>query len=415
MRLSSCLVAVAIIGFSARAFAQAGATTGFPIGEKSRVHVELAAGVAFDSNVSRNDEEFAAEDSDGRLLIRPGLSLDVPGSSVKLAFASHASINYFFLATDAAQAHNRVTLGADATLDFSLGSKKSFIGFSLSDTFVRTPTYIDDVGTVPSDEVRFKQWANKGTARFTLRPGGGALEFDLGYTNQLSIIDTLADSMQHGALLEARYKFLPKTAVVFHSDFTVYTTLGDLNQGTLRSTPYNLTLGLIGQLTSRISVDLAAGFGDSLTWQDELFGDLADENRRTFIATAGGRYHINESSFVSLTYDRKIVPIIILDNYISDSVKANVQIGLFGRLVLGGYVAYEHRGYPIEDGGVHLVIGDARIAYWFFEFLSLAANYRVIFQNSDSELPAQTSLANQGFFLEDYVRHQAFLNLTFRY
>jgi hypothetical protein len=230
--------------------------------------------------------------------------------------------------------------------------------------------------------------------------------------NTLAIYDDLDNSMQHGALLEARYKFLPKTALVFHGDFTVFDIIGTETQGTLSSTPYNLTLGLIGQVTQRISVDLAAGFGDSLTWSGDLFGELAPENRRTFIATAGAKYQFAERSFVGVTYNRAVLPIIVLHNYIADAVRANLQLGIGGRLIIGAQVGYEHRGYPVENGGVHLVIGDARIAYWFFEFLSVAANYRVLFQNSETETPV--GAAGEAF-LEDYVRHQAFLNVTLRY
>jgi hypothetical protein len=420
MRSSRLLIAVALTAYTTPVFAQeGGATTGFPIGEKSRIHAELTLGVAFDSNVARLDEELALRtDPDGRMVIRPGVSVDVPGSSVKLGFGTHATINWFFLAANDDTDHERANVGADATLDFALGSRRSVVGFSLSDTFVRTPAYIDDPGTIPADEQRFKQWANKGTARFTLRPGGGALEFDLGYTNNISIFDDLENSMQHGALLEARYKFLPKTAVIFHSDFTVFDHIGSAedDMGTLPSSPYNLTLGLIGQVTQRISVDLAAGFGDTLTWDGELFGDLSVDNRRTFIATAGGKYTFAERSFVSLDYHRSLVPIIVLNNYISDAVRLNFQIGIGGRLIIGALAAYEHRAYPLEtdDGDVHVVVGDARVAYWFFEFLSLAVNYRVLFQNSETETPI-TSSTGAGLFLEDYARHQAFLNLTLRY
>src|SRR5262245_57374617 len=104
MRTASCIWAVLLTAYSAPSFAQiegggaaeGGATTGIPIGEKSRIHTELTLGVAFDSNVQRNDPDLVDRDPDGRLLIRPGIGVDVPGQSLRLGFATHASINYFF-------------------------------------------------------------------------------------------------------------------------------------------------------------------------------------------------------------------------------------------------------------------------------------------------------------------------------
>lgn len=415
MRVQAVIVAAGLAAYAAPVFAQqGGATTGFPIGEKSRIHTELSVGAAYDSNPLRNDADLGQQpDPDGKLLVRPGLVVAVPGSSVRFGLGAHASFFQYFGLSDSPSRKNS-QIGADANLDFALGSKSSVVGFSLSDTFVRTPSYFDQVGTVGADEVKLKQWANNGIARLTLRPGGGALEFDLGYTNTLNLYDDLDQSMQHGAVFETRYKFLPKTAAVFHADFTVFDVLGDFenpNVPTNPSTPYNITLGLVGQLTSRISVDLAAGFGDSLTWQGDLFSQLSDDNRRTFIANAAGRYEFSEGSFVGVGYSRRIIPIIQLDNYIADAAKANLQLG-FGRLVVGLLAAYEHRNYATDSRNANLFIGDARIAYWFFDFLSASVNYRVLLQAADENAAAG---AGASIFLEDYVRHQAFLNINLRY
>lgn len=418
MDAKTIILAAGLAAYAAPAFAQqGGATTGFPIGEKSRIHTELSVGAGYDSNPLRNDEALGQQpDPDGRVLVRPGVVVAVPGSSVRFGLGAHASIFQYFGLSNTNQRGN-TQIGADANLDFALGSKSSVVGFSLSNTFVRTPSYFDQVGTIGADEVKLKQWANQGVARLTLRPGGGALEFDLGYTNTLNLYDELDKSMQHGAIFETRYKFLPKTAAVFHADFTVFEVLGEFENASIPtrpSTPYNITLGLVGQLTSRISVDVAAGFGDSLTWDLDqgLFSELTDTNRRTFIANAGGRYEFSEGSFVGLGYSRRIIPIIQLDNYIADAAKANLQLGI-GRLVIGVLAAFEHRNYATDDRNANLFIGDARVAYWFFDFMSASVNYRVLLQAADENTGVPGTVAS--IFLEDYTRHQAFLNINLRY
>ena len=69
------------------------------------------------------------------------------------------------------------------------------------DQLIRSPTYIDDLGSVTSEERRFKQWSNRGSAVLSLRPGGGALQVNVGYTNQLAIYDSLEANGQELSLL----------------------------------------------------------------------------------------------------------------------------------------------------------------------------------------------------------------------
>jgi hypothetical protein len=406
----SCLIAAAMVAHALPAFAQAGASTGFALGDKSRLHVELALGLSFEANPVRNDSAVnPISDNDGRFYARPGLSLDVPGSLVQLGLATHATITQFFGLSDFPR--KNTFIGADATLNFGLGTKRSVIGFDLSDTFIRTPTYFDQNGAISADEIRQKQWSNNGVARVKIRPGGGALEFDVGYSNKLSLYDDLDKSMQHGALLEARYRFLPKTAILFHADFTVFDLVGtkDPTQpDTNPSTPYNITLGVLGQVTARISANLNVGFGDSLTWVGDTFSDLSPTNRRTVIGDAGVKYQFADASHISVDYIRSIVPIIQLDNYVSDLAKLGLQLGFFGRLIIAGFAGYEHRDYGVEDRAAHLFVGDARVTFWFIEYLNAAVNYRVQLQAADDNTVGS-------IFLEDYTKHQIFVSLGLRY
>ena len=63
---------------------------------------------------------------------------------------------------------------------------------------------------------------------------------------------------------------------------------------TRASMPYNLTLGLIGPgHPPRITVDLAGVLATS-TWENDLFGQLSTNNRRTVIAKAGAKYAFND-------------------------------------------------------------------------------------------------------------------------
>lgn len=393
---------------SAPVLAAPSSTLGFPLGEKSRVHTNLDMSVAFDSNPARfQDTGAGSVVSDWRGLVRPGLLVDVPGTSLAFNLRGQLSINQFFGVNGASD----TTFGGDVGLGFSAGSGKSAVQLKVEDALVRTPTYLDEPGAVASDEVRFKEWANKGAVRLTLRPGGGALEFGIGYDNTLSFYDALTYSQRHGAVLEARYKFLPKTALFIHLDGSAFVPEKD-GSNSLDATPIRATLGAIGQVTSKIAAHLEVGYGDSLTWTNGLFkGDVSPNNQRTVVGAADVTYTVNDASNISLGYERLVTPVIYLQNYVADTIRLKMVLGLFGRLVFSGYAAYEFRGFggagtAPQDLGAQVLTGDARVEYWFFEFLMAGLNYRIIRQAADDTVNP---------LLEDYTRHLAFLNVGLRY
>src|SRR5207248_4456655 len=143
-----------------------------------------------------------------------------------------------------------------------------------------------------------------GSAVVSLRPGGGALNIDVGYQNRLSFYDNsfLGASQLHGGLIDARLRFLPRTALAFHGDFSAFKPNDQSNQHTPTevSTPYNVWLGLIGQVTPHIATNLQVGFGDALTWSNGFFSSVSSDNRRTIIGTAELTYVFFGSSRVTL-------------------------------------------------------------------------------------------------------------------
>lgn len=414
---AAAVIAVASVPLAATAQSHG---IGFPIGEKSRIHTNLDLGVGFDSNPDRFEAGTPPNDdtSDWKALIRPGLLISVPGSSVNFDMRGQLTISQFF---GASVAKAETEFGALLGAKLRLGQQDSVVGFQLDDTLVRTPAQIDDLGSFAASERRFKEWANRGQAILTLRPGGGALEFDLGYTNELSFYDgeSLPDSWRHGALFESKLRFLPKTAVLFHADLSFFDAddeqLAD-GTGTLKSSPLNLTIGLVGQITSRLTADLEVGYGDTFTSVDSYFGSLADSHTGTFIFRAEGTYEVFESSRITLGVRRQVKPVILLNSYVATTPFARFVIGLGARLAFGLYGSYEWRNYGLDGIDAQLLIGDARVDYWFFEFLTASLSYRVIRQDSEIAASAATT-ANPalGEVLEDYIRHEAMMMVGLRY
>ncbi|MCB9655223.1 MAG: hypothetical protein H6729_13970 [Deltaproteobacteria bacterium] len=399
-------LAVAVLcGWSVVAEAQS-ETLGFPLGEKSRLHTKLDLGVAFDSNPSRLDKSDPGARGDWRGLIRPGLSVAVPGSEFSLELRSGLTINQFFGVNEGAQ----TTFGASVGLGLRAGSERSRLAFSVNDSLVRTPMVLDEVGTVAFDERRFKQWSNQGVAKISLRPGGGALEFNLGYTNGMSFYDNLPWSMSHGALIEARWRFLPKTVAFFTSNFSFFSSKREVANNTLKSTPYTAEVGLSSAITARMSATVQAGIGDALTWQDGYFSSLADSNSRTMIGGVQLGYAFSQALRASVGYRRQVVPVILLNNYIGDAVDLSGTIAPSMRLQFRLYAKYEHRGYGVGRN-VHALTGDARVDYWFFDFLSGGLGYRLLLQRPSNP----SASAQAGYFLESFARQQVFMNVGLRY
>jgi hypothetical protein len=373
---------------------------GFPIGEKSRVHTNLDLGVVFDTNPDR----FTNEVSDWRMTVRPGLAVNVPGEHIEFNLGGKVAVDYYF---GTGTQIDRGFVGGDVGLDFRAGSQKSVIGLEVSDHMTRTPSFFANVGTVGAAERRFRQWYNVGNANLVLRPGGGALEVRLGYSNRLSLYDDLPQSQRHGVAFETLWKFFPKTALVFNADLSFFSAENQAGAlDTLRSSPYNITLGLRGQLTQRLTAELAAGLGDSLTWNTDFFSDLATTNQRTVIARVMLAYAIFDSSEIAAGYDRTIVPIIQLNSYSVDSPYLRLKVGIGPRLNFQALGRYEFRNYQ-TDRSAHLIIGDVRAEYWFFDFLNASLAYQLMFQDPS----ATTSAA----VLDDFSRHQVLFTVGFRY
>ncbi len=427
MRYPAFVVAAAFVAAPVAYAQPTSSKTGFPIGEKSRIHTRLSAGISFDSNPERVESDVTK--SDWRFIARPGVSIDVPGQSVQFRAEANATLSTFFEVNGQAADRSQLQVGTDVGMALRLGSRRSKVAFALDNTLVRTPTYRDTaagfverpigdagavgpVASITSDEVRFKEWRNRGKARITFRPGGGALSFDVGYTNDMSFFDNAAlpDSHRHGALLEARLKFLPKTAAVFHADFSFYQLFDNSAiNATNRSTPFNVELGLVGQITRSFSAEVYAGYADSLTWNGGFFSDFADTNQRTPTGRVTLGYQFNENSRISASYMRHLAPIILLDNYIGDAIRLKFDMSVISRLVFGLSATYEFRGYGLENRDAQVLVGGAQVTYWFFDFLNASVNYRILRQDADDGEEASALI------LGDYTRHQVFLNVGLQY
>ncbi|MBI2377626.1 MAG: hypothetical protein HYV07_26730 [Deltaproteobacteria bacterium] len=371
-------------------------TKGIPFGEKSSLHAGLDLGAGFDSNPDR----LTSATPDWKGTVRPRLSLSIPGEDIAVGLRGKVAIDHYF-GIDRGTSTSQI--GGDLGASLRIG--KGPVSFDIKNGLTRTPTFFDEEGTVAVDERRFKQWHNTGDALLKLAPGGGALELRLGYTLLLELYDDLPDAQQHGMHLSARLKFLPKTAAVFLSNLAFYSADDRLAR---RAAPYNVMVGLHGQLTSKISAIADIGFGDALVFDEGYFTSLTDTNLRTIVAHLDLRYSISRGIFVSGGYRRTVRPVIDLDAYVSDTLSLRFGLPLGDRFSFRAFGSYQFRNFAVGEREAQVLTADVRVAYWFYNWLNGSIAYQLLTQTRDEGDP--TSL-----ILEEYQRHQVRLFLGFRY
>lgn len=380
---------------------------GFPIGTKSRIHTNFETSAGFDSNPIRQVGAAATEKSDWKAQFRPMINVDIPGESLTFGLQSMLLIEQLFGTQGNATTH----FGGHIGLNLGLGSEESVVGFELSDTLSRTPTFFQELGQgIGADELNLVQWRNKGLANLILRPGGGALEFRLGYGNELGFYDSAPSSERHLINFEAKLRFLPKTALVFGGDLSFFSsqTKAQFPASPNKGTPLSLTIGLQGQITTRMTATARVGYGDSLVWTGGFFTGAATTNVRTFITNLRVGYAFAPSSEFSLGYDRTVRPVIVNDAYISDAVNARIMVGIMGgRLTLGAFGMLEFRTFA-SPASQRIITGDFRVEYWFFDWLRGLVDYQVINQFADQGVAVAGSFPN-------YTRHQVMLGVGFYY
>lgn len=365
------------------ALARPDETRGFPLGEKSRIHTALDMGVGYDSNPVSAPSAAVVDDWKAHFL--PSVSVDVPGSSVSLTGRAQLTIEQFF-GTNSGKAADTY-FGGQLALSFSAGSDESVVGLEVRESLIRTPTFVGaadgGIGALGAEQIGLVQWYNRGEANIVLRPGGGALEFRLGYGNELRLFDSSSEAQKHMAKLQAKLRFLPKTAAVFDADFGFYSELSGGNTGDVyRGNPFNISVGLLGQLTTAISVIARIGFGDTLSYQQnqDFFGTANEGSIRSLIANARVQYTFGNGSSVALGYDRTVRNAIAVGGgFVSDSPYAKIEILVGDRFTFSTVGRLEFRTF----GGTNDVTGqvysaDVRADYWFFDFLRGGAAYQVL-------------------------------------
>ncbi len=280
------------------------------------------------------------------------------------------------------------------------------LGFGLADTFVRLEDPPYNAGQPP-----ITRYNNQASAELRWAPGGGRLTGTLRYMNMLDVIQgdfSYATSMTNAVMLDASWKWLPKTAIFVNvtQGFVTY-----LEEPTLKTSSYPLrvTAGLRGLLTEKTSVLLALGYTNAFyssgastsgIW-GSTFADLSFTVRPTML------------SRVVLGYRHGFENSVISNFYYSETAYASYVQQIASRLALdlsGRYVYKNYQGLfdpqTLERTDNFFQVG-ATLDYFVRNWIYAGIGYALLVNRSDvvSTVPVDV----------DYTKQQVFVRVGLTY
>jgi len=276
MRKLALLVALTGVLAGGVARAQSMAVTGTPsaavegdgikLGDRLVLHLGVGAQLRYDSNVfyeSTNPTQALV------LQLTPNFALSTrpasrDGQPHKFDFRLSGGLNYNEFVAYSGNTSNRpprqfnVNAGAAATI-LPTGP----VTLDLFDNYVRMsyPPYQKTTFNYNAD-------VNELGTRLRIKPGGGRLELQLGYTFGIYLWETKAQEtynlFYHHSNIRLLYKFLPKTSVYLMADNIAYQYQSSATDRQAfdrpNGYPLRIVAGLNGLLTSKLTFDVYGGY-----------------------------------------------------------------------------------------------------------------------------------------------------------
>ena len=404
------------IGYQGLPYKSSGeSNTGIQVADGVLLHSGVGVEAGYDSNVF-----YADQNPEGSSLIRVMPFLDLSnatrnGPAAKtLTFDIRGGLLYRHYFSDAQdiQPYNNA-YNPNAGISLSLGGGQ--VGFGIADVFARIedPPYQGRMGAGVLERNN-----NQASAEVRWSPGGGRLTATLRFTNMVDVYSaaySYANAMTNTLMLDASWKWLPKTAVfvnvqqgyVFYfNDQVLLTNPGTgMTMGKSSSYPLFATAGLRGLLTERTSAVLTLGYvnafysdGTSTNgFLGSTYADLAFTVRPSQLSrfVIGARHSFLNSVISNFAYN--------------DTVYASYVQQLAGRLALdlsGRYAHLDFQGNfvdPTQVGRVdNFVQVGATLDYFMRNWAYIGVGYSLLDNSSNT--------AN-----DSYVKHQVFARVGVTY
>jgi hypothetical protein len=365
-------------GVSTSSFARG---LGIKAGE-GRLHPSLDLDLVYDTNPSYGD---SGAFSDLVLRIRPGIALSFPSEVVEFELNGKVGYDYYF-GIDNKNTTNLSTVAGEANMRLGFNPKGQ-VSFFIEDTFSRSsdPRY-------NSVRDKFDRTTNEAKAHMQIKPGGGALMFDLAYGFFIDWFDdsgsnsTALSNYAHRAYFSGKWKFLPKTAVTVDFDADIrrypntYTEGPSAGEKNSDVNAIRATVGMLGQISPSIAITIKAGYGDSL-----LPSDTAGSDYRSVVGQAEMTFKAG-TTFIQFGYSRNFQPVVMFSYFGQDRVYARLRQQIAGKFTLALDAAYDYLAYgdsempDVQAQGSrsdHFVSGGISFDYHILDWIEVGLAYDI--------------------------------------
>jgi hypothetical protein len=342
---------------------------------------------------------------------RPGLRLEVPMSMSAVSLDGNVDyLWYTGLLTQGSSSASRLQAAADATAQVNQGGA---VEFDFGDHFARS-----DRTTNVATGIGVLSLFNDAHIHLPIRPGGRALEIvpNAGFSFETfkAISSVIPPNCDVGDIncdpaavnkmnyqnfrfgLDARWKFLPKTAFTFENrvDTRSYSDASVNPSAFLLKS----ALGIAGLISPKVATVIKLGWAQ----------DFKTTSSHAFIALAELSYLMSETSNFKIGYLRTMEPVPTYGTYRDDRGYLEARFFLNGRLTLHGAFAFDAVSFfptatlaARSDKAVTLDLGpEYQFAKWFIG----AAGY--ILSTRSSNLPSDSY---------NFTRNEAYVRATFIY
>jgi hypothetical protein len=388
------------------------------------LHPSLGAEFGYDSNFTRASADTERVVDVLKLRVTPSLTLSTLGKERRnsvtpraFVFSGGAHASYFELfpldsADSDVRKRRNVGLGADAKADFFPEGK---IGVDLLAGYARL---IDTEGN--SEDLAgegFNRDTLRGGGGVNWRPGGGLFEWRLGYTATYHFFEsdryTSLDNLHHDIGTRGRWRFLPRSALLFDStySFVRYTRATAQTDGdAIRS-----RIGFHGLVTYHLALLGMVGWASS--FYEGRPGSISPRQFDSPIANAEARWFIQPRasldsttitsglSSTALGYTRSFSNSYLGSFYQRDRGYLQFSLFLLGAVAAGLEFGVSRLGYP--ETGETAAFSQLRIdgrAFAEYRFTdTLAVNATVLYDQVNSPIVASEDL--------DYRRWQAYVGV----
>ena len=389
---------------------------GIKVGERSTFHAGFALATGVDTNVfyeaKEEDPQAAAYLLPtawlgiGNRVVRGGvLNMPPERSSRILDYNIYAvgGFRQYLSGQESVRRQSRFSIGGVIRLAFLPGRRFSILFdediFRLAD-----PANLD-----AGAEFNFNRIDHRGRLSFIGRPGGGRLSLLVGFRNELLWFEgdeltlTRNNRMVNGLFHETKWRFFPKSALVFNYSFdhTYYISCcAETGRGRNEDNyAHRIQGGYRGQFREKFTISALAGWGYGYYRDDS---DGPDFN--SFIGDVSFTYYPTLRSYVTVSGYRAFADS-LLGNYFVDNgarlggghefrwrMIARLGFGVAGRTYHGlprpgsgdaAIDSYEGRNAPALQRKDTLVMVDAKLEQPLGRIWALALGYNLLIDAAD--------------------------------